>query len=148
MESVSNRVLQVQGDRDGAIFAEVCKLDKKHGIVFGFGIVCKDEDRGGDAGYTDLQKEYVPEDVMFDASVDFSLNSRATDVMHDNEEDGVAVFLFPLTTEIAKALEITTKKTGLLVGMKPSKETFKRFESGELRAFSIGGKGYVVEEEV
>lgn len=138
----------IEVDKSDALFAQVVKLDKKHGIVFGFGIVCKDEDRGGDAGYTDLQKQYIPEDVMFDAAVDFSLNSRATDVMHDDVEDGIAVFTFPLTTEIAKALGIKTSKTGLLVGMKPSKETFKRFESGELTSFSIGGKGYVVEEEI
>lgn len=128
--------------------AEVCKIDKDRRLVFGFAIVCKDEDRGGKAGYTDLQKQHIPEDVMLDGALDFFSGARLSDVMHDESEDGVCVFGFPLTTEIAKALDISTKRTGLLIGMRPSKKTFAKFESGKLTSFSIGGTGYVVEEEV
>ena len=37
----------------------------------------------------------------------------------DGPEAGQYLFLFPMTTEIAKAMGITTKNTGLMVGYKP-----------------------------
>jgi len=56
------------------------------------------------------------------------------------------VFLFPLTSELAKAFEIKTERTGVMVGIKPSPEVLAKFESGEYTGFSIGGER--LDEEV
>ena len=128
---------------------EVIKTDSARRLVFGFAIICKD----ADGEHDDLQDEHVPEDVMFDAGLDFALNSRVAKEMHGkgaagDEQVGTYPFIFPLTTEIAAALDIQTEKTGLLVAAQFDQPTFDRFESGELTGFSIGGEGLVIEEEI
>ncbi len=129
--------------------ARICKVDSRLGIVFGYAIVCKIN--GED--YYDLNidpdgervPEHIPEESMLDASTDFMLHSRVCKDMHHGDEDGPAVFAFPLTTDIAAALDITAKKTGLLFAMKPSKEVLAKFESGDYTGLSIGG--YRIENE-
>jgi hypothetical protein len=115
--------------------AKVAKVDTKHGLVFGFAVICK---KNGQR-YFDLQDEHVPEPVMFDFTVDFMKNSRTAKAMHDGDAVGEVLFAFPLTTEVAKALGISTEQTGLIIGMKPNAETLKKFEDGEFTGFSIGG---------
>lgn len=121
---------------------QVVKVDAKLGIVFGFAIVCKKD--GQD--YYDLQDDHIPEDSMLKAASDFMLESRVAGDMHardDNENPvpaGDIVFAFPLTTDVAKALDIQTAQTGLLIGYKPwDKGILAKYESGEYSGFSIGG---------
>lgn len=117
-------------------FATVCKVDAKHGIVFGWAIVCKQDG----ADYFDLQEEHVPEDVMLEAAADFSKGARDAKDMHEGRVHGQVLFAFPMTADVAKALGIQTSKTGLLIGMKPSAEVLAKFQSGEYSGFSIGGR--------
>lgn len=124
-------------------FAKVENIDKVHGLVFGWGIICKEN--GVD--YFDVQEDHIPEDAMLDAASDFAKNARPGKDMHSGEEVGQHVFLFPLTTDIAKALGITTEKTGLLLGFKPPPDMLAKFISGEYTGFSIGGER-VKDEEV
>ncbi len=84
---------------------------------------------------------------MLKASADFMQHSRVAKDMHAGDQVGDVVFAFPLTTEIAKSLGIKTKKTGLLIGMKPDAETLKKYVSGDYTGFSIGGKR-ITDEEV
>jgi hypothetical protein len=131
---------------DGAadiVKCSLAKVDAELGLVFGFAIVCK---RDGQE-YFDLQGDHITERAMLGAAADFMLHSRASGEMHE-WPDGTVVFAFPLTTDIAKALDITTKQTGLLIAMKPSPEVLAKFKSGEYTGFSIGGcYGSVVEVE-
>jgi hypothetical protein len=122
--------------------ATVLKVDESLGLVFGFAIVCKQD--GED--YIDLQDDHIPEDVMLKAAAEFMADSRVAADMHQWDEagnpiqTGSVVFAFPLTTDIAKSLNIETKQTGLLIAMKPeSEETLKKFRDGTYRGFSIGG---------
>ena len=72
--------------------------------------------------------------------------------MHKNgkvkkvDEKGTVLFALPLTSEIAKALDIETKKTGLIIAVKPDADMLAKFKSGELTGFSIGG--FVLKDEV
>lgn len=125
-----------------AISCDVVKTDAARRLVFGFAIVCKES--GED--YYDLQSQNIPEPVMFDASLDFAQNCGVAKEMHEGGQVGTYPFIFPLTTEIAAALEIVTKRTGLLVAAQFDEERFAKFESGELTSFSIGGSGMVIEE--
>jgi hypothetical protein len=115
--------------------ASVIKVDKQLGLVFGFAIVSKQDG----ADYFDLQGDHIPEGAMLEAATDFMLHSRMAKEMHRGSEKGTVVFAFPLTTEIAKALDIATKTTGLLIAMKPTAEVLGKFADGTYTGFSIGG---------
>lgn len=120
---------------------EVMKTDDSLGLVFGLAVVCLEDGKP----YFDSYGDHVPEDVMLKHAADFMANSRVSTDMHARADgapvpDGTVVFAFPLTTEIAKALGIETlKRSGLLIGMKPSPEVFAKFKSGEYTGFSLGG---------
>lgn len=125
--------------------AKVCKLDSKHGIVFGWAIVCK---QNGEL-YFDLQDEHVPEDVMLEASLGLMSGARVAKEMHrkGSEHGEGIIFAVPLTEEICKAAGITCDKTGLFIGMKPSRDVFAKFASGEYTGFSIGGGAFYKDAE-
>lgn len=119
------------------IRGSIAKVDESLGLVFGWAIVCAE----GGVPYFDMQGDHIPEDAMLKASLDFVENSAVLKEMHQGEKKGYTVFTFPLTAEIAKAFGITTKRTGLMIGVKPDDpEMLKRFQVGELTGFSIGGK--------
>jgi len=125
-------------------FASVAKVDESLGLVFGWAIVCKID--GVD--YFDVQDDHIPEDAMLKASSDFMEHSRAGADMHPRDSMntfqqemacGTIVFAFPMTTDIAKSLDIQTAKTGLLIAMKAPPDVLAKFKSGEYSGFSIGG---------
>ena len=115
--------------------AQVVKVDNNLGLVFGFAIVST----SGGEPYYDVQGDHIPEDAMLKAATEFMENSRLAKEMHRGDARGSVIYAFPLTTEIAKALDIVTKRTGLLIAMKPDAEMLAKFAKGELTGFSIGG---------
>lgn len=121
--------------------AKVFKIDDELGLVFGWGIICKN----GDDPYFDTQGDHIPEDTMLKSTTDFMADVRTAGEMHDRDADGepiskgVIVHSWPLTEEIAKAVGITTKKTGWLIAMRPSKDMLEKFRDGTYTGFSIGG---------
>jgi len=119
------------------IDTEIAKVDTNLGLVMGWAIICKQD--GQD--YFDLQEDHIPEESMLKAATDFMLSSRAIKDMHRGEPlEGAVVFSFPLTTEIAKAFDIESNKTGLMIAMKPGNDgILEKFRSGEYTGFSIGG---------
>ncbi len=136
---------------DISTYAEVCKVDRRLGIVIGYGIVCKERDAVGELQpYFDRDRdgpEHVTEDAMVEASLEFMQSERTLGFMHEDVEKsiernrGTVVFAFPLTEDVAKALGVTVQRTGLIVGVKPSNPAdLAKFESGELKGFSIRGK--------
>lgn len=128
--------------KDAGIF-RIAKVDEGLGLVFGFAIVCKVN--GED--YYDLNvdpsgervPEHIPESTMTKAALDLSENGAPGNEMHKGPDSGHYPFLFPLTTDIAKAMGITTEKTGLLCAYKPTPEVLAKFKSGEYTGFSIEG---------
>lgn len=117
-------------------FAEVLKVDESLGLVLGWAIVCKKDGQP----YFDLQQDYIPEDSMLKAAVDFMQNSRVAKEMHNGESMGTVLFAFPMTEDIAKAFGVETKTTGLMIAMKPdSADMLAKFKDGTLTGFSIGG---------
>lgn len=131
-----------QGDKAEKVVS-VLKVDEEIGMVFGWAIVCKDD--GED--YFDTQDDHIPEGSMLKASADFMESSRLLGDMHQKAEGGSVVFCFPMTGDIAAAFGMTTRKTGLMIGVKPSNpETLAKFKSGEYSGFSIGGVRLVDED--
>lgn len=93
----------------------LAKLSSEHRLIFGWAMVSKVD--GED--YFDLQDHHIPEDVVLKSSMDFMLESRVGKTMHEGGKSGDIVFAFPMTTDIAKALDITTSTTGLLIAFRP-----------------------------
>ena len=112
------------------------KVDQELGLIFGFAIICK---QNGEA-YFDTQGDHIPENAMLEAATDFMKNSRVSKEMHEGDKVGEVLFAFPLTEDIAKAFEIQTQTTGLMVAVRPENdEIIEKFKSGEYTGFSIGG---------
>ena len=144
---------------------DVINVDAEHGLVFGYAIVSKVADDDGNLeDYYDLNvdtdgvykgkrvPENITEEAMFKAAVDAAATGFQLpgDVNHAGPDVGEYYFMFPVTTEIAKALDWTVKKTGLVVGYHPGDDAvLEKFKSGELTGFSITGERVeFVEEEV
>lgn len=116
---------------------QVVKVDDSLDILFGFALICRVDDED----YYDTHGDHIPEEVMLKASAQFMYSARVSLEMHDGEQKGTVVFAFPLTQEIAKSLNITTSKTGLIIGVKINdKDVLAKVKSGEYTGFSIGGR--------
>ena len=112
------------------------KVDGDLGLILGFAIICKQDGQP----YYDTQGDYIPEGAMLEAATEFMQNSRVAKEMHEGDEKGQVVFAFPLTEDIAKAFEIETPRTGLMVAIKPEDpEILEKFKNGDYTGFSIGG---------
>ena len=137
----------------------VLKTDSKLGLVFGFAIVCKTRNADGafdpyydtgsyDENLKEVFSDHITEQAMLEGVTEFMKSQRVATEDHERDENdepvqkGTVVHSFPLTEDIAASLGIVTEKTGWLVAMQPTPEVFKRFETGELRQFSIGGRVY------
>ncbi len=128
--------------------SEILKVDDELGLVFGFAIVSKDRQADGSfTAHWDTQEHHIPEDVVVKSAAEFMASERAAHDMHGGDDTlhGQVLFAFPLTEDVAKALDIQTPKTGLLIGMKPGVEVLAKFKSGEYTGFSIGGRGKLVD---
>ena len=126
--------------RDDATFL---KFDEELGLIFGFAIVSNIE---GEPHF-DLQGDHIPEDSMLKAATDFMANSGVAAEMHERDDDGNPVpigkvlFAWPMTSDIAASLGIVTKRTGLLIAIKPEgDEALAKARDGRYRGFSIGGR--------
>lgn len=120
---------------DFEIRSKLTKIDESLGLVFGLAMVNTID--GED--YFDLQGDNIPEEAMLKAATEFMSESREVREMHQGDRVGEVLFAFPLTRELAEAYEIQTRKTGLLIGVRPNQEVLEKFRSGEYTGFSIGG---------
>lgn len=114
---------------------DIVKVNKELGILFGYAIVCKEDGEE----YYDLQGDHIPEDAMMEAAVNF-MDGR--NYFYENHIYGVGkvIFAWPMTSELAEAMDIMVKKTGLLVGVKPDHyDIIDKFREGIYTGFSIGG---------
>lgn len=93
----------------------ILKADAKLGIIFGYAVVTKVDGEP----YYDTQDDHIPDEVMVKIAAKFAERSRVGKSMHAGEKVADVVFNFPLSEDIAKALGITAKQHGWLVGFKP-----------------------------
>jgi hypothetical protein len=105
--------------------------------VYGWAsVVTKDgaivDDRQGDRMNIDELREVVHE----------FMDSRVGKTMHTGRETGEIVDSFVIDAEVAAAFGVNFGCEGWMVGYKVKDDAvWKRVQSGELRAFSIGGEG-------
>lgn len=123
----------------------MAKVDEDLGLVLGWAIVCKVDgedyyDLNIDRDTGERVPEHIPERTMLKASAEFMENSRVGNEMHRGPDSGTYIFAFPMTTEIAEKMDITTKYTGLMVAYKPTPEVLAKFRDGTYKGFSIEGR--------
>ncbi len=122
------------------ITCKVGKLDETLGVVFGYAFASTLD--GGKSAHVDLQDDaIVGGDELIKVALGFVEAGAQSDVMHSESRDGYCPFVMPLNAETKAAFKLSGGVEGVAIGMKPSPETFKRFVSGELQGFSIGGSG-------
>jgi hypothetical protein len=130
---------------------DVISVDEEHGLVFGYAIVSKIANAAGELeDYYDLNVDQdgvhkgqrVPEHITESVGTHVPGND-----MHAGPDVGSYYFMFPVTTEIAKALGWEVKKTGLVVGYHPGDDAMlAKFKNGTYTGFSIEGERVTAEE--
>jgi len=121
---------------------QILKVSSELGLIFGFAAICKVD--GED--FYDSDDEHYPEESMLADSTEFAKSSRVGCLMHERDaagqpvQSGGVIHTFPLTTEIAAALDISTKRTGLLIAYAPDDPAvLEKARNGDYAGFSIGG---------
>lgn len=125
------------------ITATFAKVNDEERMVYGYASVAKD----GDTTLVDRQGDMISEVELVKMAHRFIKGSRHGKVMHAGKPMAEVVESLVLRPEVAKALGFETfNKTAWVIGMKVHDEsTWGRVKKGELKAFSIGGKGKRVE---
>lgn len=125
------------------IVANIAKVNDEERMVYGYASVAKD----GDTTLVDRQGDMISEVELVKMAHRFIKGARHGKVMHAGKPMAEVVESLVLRPEVAKALGLETfNKTAWVIGMKVHDDsTWSRVKKGELRAFSIGGKGKRVE---
>jgi hypothetical protein len=89
----------------------------------------------------DRQGDIIEADTLVKAVNEFMEHVRVGKAMHTGEQVGVVVHSLPITKEIGEALGIHSNREGWVVAYKVFDDSvWERVKSGELAAFSIGGR--------
>lgn len=129
----------IRFDKRGAILLQHVKLEPRIGLAFGFLFVCKD----AGVDYFDLHDDNIPEDEVIPAAHYFAKRGGAGDVMHDEDVVASCPFIWPVTSEVNKAMEMTSRFTGLAIAWEPDdKALLTDIDSGDKAAFSLQGLAF------
>lgn len=94
------------------------------------------------APVVDWQGDVVAMDDLRKAAHEFVTNARVAKAMHGGSQIGEVVESVLIDDDFAKAFNIADTRRGWWIGMRIDSEAVrKRVRSGELRMFSIGGRG-------
>lgn len=128
---------------DVTLTANIAKVNDEERMVYGFASVAKD----GDKTLVDRQGDMISEVELVKMAHRFIKGARHGKVMHAGKPMAEIVESVVLRPEVAKALGLENfTKTAWVIGMKVHDDaTWERVKKGELKAFSIGGKGKRVE---
>jgi hypothetical protein len=123
---------------DVTLNGEVTKLDAKRQLVFGWASVAEEAGKS----VTDRQGDILSESEMEKMAYDYVKGCRTMGVMHKSVGLGDLVESMVFTREKQAALGIDLGKSAWWIGFKVTDPAvWKRVEKGELRSFSIHGRG-------
>lgn len=116
---------------------QILKADNEQRIVWGWASVISENG----VPVVDTQGDLIKAETLMKAATEFMLSTRVTKEMHIGGKVGEFVHSLPLTKELADAFGIKSDKEGWIVACKVYDDaTWDRVKSGELKAFSIGGR--------
>lgn len=119
------------------IEGKILKVDDEQHIIYGWASVVTENGEP----VVDRQGDVIKSDTLVKAVNEFMEHVRVGKTMHEGEETGKVIHSLPVTKEICDALGIQSTREGWIVAYKVyDQEVWKRVKSGELAAFSIGGR--------
>lgn len=119
------------------IQGKILKVDDEQRMVFGWASVVTEN---GEM-VVDRQGDMIEPETLVKAVNEFMEHVRVGKAMHIGEQVGVVVHSLPITKEIGEALGIQSNREGWVVAYKVYDDAvWDMVKSGELAAFSIGGR--------
>jgi len=136
LRAIVAEVLAKQEDEVN-IEGKILKTDDEQRMVYGWASVVTEK---GEA-VVDRQGDVIGADTLVKAVNEFMEHVRVGKAMHTGEQVGVVVHSLPITKEIGDALGIQSDREGWVVAYKVFDDNvWAMVKSGELAAFSIGGR--------
>ena len=125
------------------IEGKILKTDDEQRMVYGWASVVTEK---GEA-VVDRQGDVIEVGTLVKAVNEFMEHVRVGKAMHVGDQVGVVVHSLPITKEIGDALGIQSDREGWVVAYKVfDDDVWAMVKSGELAAFSIGGRA--IKEEI
>lgn len=119
------------------ISGEILKFDDEQRLVYGWASVVT---KNGEP-VVDRQGDVIEPETLVKAVNTFMEHVRVGKQMHNGDQIGMVVHSWPMTNEISKAVGIQSDREGWLVAFKVYDDNvWAKVKSGELAAFSIGGR--------
>lgn len=136
IRAILGAVMEKSSDISSSV--NIIKADDEQRIVWGWASVATEN---GEPVF-DIHGDHIPMEELTKASVDFMRNYRVGKTEHFGKQTSEVIAMLPLSKSLAEALGIQTNREGLVVGFKVhDDETWNGIKSGDLPAFSIGGRG-------
>ena len=133
--SVSEMTKNIEG--------KILKTDDEQRMVYGWASVITENGEP----VVDRQDDMIEADTLVKAVNEFMEHVRVGKAMHVGEQVGTVVHSLPITKEIGDSLGIQSDREGWVVAYKVfDDDVWAMVKSGELAAFSIGGKA--IKEEI
>lgn len=118
--------------------AQIVKRDDDKQIAYGWASIFE----VGGKPVVDRQGDMISAEEIRKTAHSFVQHSRVAKVLHEGDATGTIVESMVLDRDVQKALGIDLGKSGWWIGMHiPNPDIWARVKSGELPAFSIGGRG-------
>lgn len=136
IRAILGAVMEKSSDISSSV--NIIKADDEQRIVWGWASVATEN---GEPVF-DIHGDHIPMEELTKASVDFMRNYRVGKTEHFGKQTSEVIAMLPLSKSLAEALGIQTNREGLVVGFKVyDEDTWNGIKSGDLPAFSIGGRG-------
>ena len=124
------------------IEGQILKTDDEQRIVYGWASVVTENG----VPVVDRQGDVIEPDTLVKAVNEFMEHVRVGKTMHSGDQTGMVIHSLPVTKEICESLGIQCNREGWIVAYKVYDDAvWAMVKSGELAAFSIGGRA--VKEE-
>ena len=116
---------------------KILKSDDEQRMVYGWASVVTENGEP----VVDRQGDVIEPDTLVKAVSEFMEHVRVGKVMHTGDPVGTIIHSFPVTKELSDALGIHSDREGWIVAYKVYDDAvWDMVKSGELAAFSIGGR--------
>jgi phage head maturation protease len=119
------------------IEGQILKADEEQRLVYGWASVVTEKGEP----VVDRQGDVIEPETLVKAVNNFMENIRVGKEMHKGDQIGAVIHSMPVTKEIGESLGIQSDREGWVVAFKVyDDDVWARVKSGELAAFSIGGR--------